>query len=945
MTYRAAKRPHPGRARGHRQRDRAGSGAAAEGLWDVADEPITPTRTTDAERAVLLLSQAHRATLRARNEDDLRRRLCRAVVDGSGLAGAQVLVRDGEGGYRAVASAGRVAGPERARAAVALAERAAAGGAGVVTGEGAVAALAFGAPSGPTTVLVVHADDLPTIRGLAPALDALARDLDAGAAALGARLRDRDAARRAEHLGRALLLLSRADHEIVRARDERQLFQGVCRVAAREVGFRLAWIGVEGDGRWLDTVAVEGEAAAYLSDIRISVDADAPEGQGPSGRAFRSGRRQTTQDFLADASNAPWHDAARRYGLGSSTALPIPRRGAPYAVLNVYAAEPAFFDEAVLGVLETLADDLSYALDALTARHDRARAERDRLASERRARRLATVVEQSPSIVVLMSPDGTILDVNAAFTTATGYARDEALGRTVAELLAGPDQGDVGREIAEAMTAGAIWRGEMRNRRKDGSPYWEAATLAPVRDADGTVRSYTKLAEDITERKALADRLDHLARHDRLTGLPNRSAFLERIETALPLARRAGRHAAVLGIDLDNFKLVNETHGYGVGDRVLVRQARRLLEVLRTGDEAAHFGADEFWVLLPDLAHPQEAATVAERLREALSRPLDLVDPPVHPSASIGVTLVHGADADPEALLHAAEQALLQAKTSAKGGIRFYEPEMNERVLERMRIEQGMRRGLEAGEFRIAVQPRVRLGDRRLLGFEVLLRWDAPDLGAVPPDRFVPVAEETGLIVPLAERVLDRAVALAAVWNEGGRELPLSVNLSAVQLARDDLPERIAATLARYALAPERLHLEITETAVMADVARSADALARLRSLGVRIEVDDFGTGYSSLGYLRQLPLDRIKVDRSFVADIAGSPDAAAIVRSMLALAGGLGLGVVAEGIETEEQHALLREMGYREGQGWLFGRPDTPAAQARAWDLPEPPSAVAQAI
>lgn len=883
------------------------------------------------------------------------RALCRAVVSGTGLAAARVVVRDGEAGYRAAASAGRVAGhgrtraertrAERALAERALAERASVGGAGVVTAEGGAAALAFGAPSGPTSVLVVYADDVATIRGLAPALDALRRDLDAGASALAERIRDRDAARRADHLGRALLLLSRADHEIVRASDERRLFEGVCRVAAREVGFRLAWIGVESDGAWLDTVAVDGEAAAYLSEIRVSVDADASEGQGPSGRAFRSGRRQTTQDFLADASNAPWHEAAGRFGLGSSTALPIARGGAPYAVLNVYAAEPEFFDEAVLGVLETLADDLSYALDALAARRDRARAERDRESSERRARRLANVVEQSPSIVVLMSPDGTVLDVNAAFTTATGYARDEALGRTVAELLRDPDHGDVDQEIAEAMAAGAIWRGEIRNRRKDGSRYWEAATLAPVRDADGTVRSYTKLAEDITERKSLADQLDHLARHDRLTGLPNRSAFLERIATALPLARRAGRHAAVLGIDLDNFKLVNETHGYGVGDRVLVRQARRVLDVLRTGDEAAHFGADEFWVLLSDLAQPQEAATVAERLRAALSRPLDLVDPPVHPSASIGVTLVHGPDSDPEALLHAAERALLQAKASAKGGIRFFEPEMNERVLERMRIEQGMRRGLETGEFRIAVQPRVRLGDGRLLGFEVLLRWDAPDLGAVPPDRFVPVAEETGLIVPLGERVLDRAVALAAAWNADGRTLPVSVNLSAVQLARDDLPDRIAEMLARYELAPGRLHLEITETAVMADVARSADALARLRSLGVRIEVDDFGTGYSSFGYLRELPLDRIKVDRSFVADLADSPDAAAIVRSMLALAEGLGLGVLAEGIETAEQRASLLEMGYREGQGWLFGRPEAPAAQARAWQLPEPPSAVAQPI
>ena len=548
---------------------------------------------------------------------------------------------------------------------------------------------------------------------------------------------------------------------------------------------------------------------------------------------------------------------------------------------------------------------------------------------ETEARRLSSVVEQSPSMVVVTDLDGRTTYVNPVFSATTGFAPDEVVGRPSDLSGSGFLDDDGHQALWSKLLAGEVWRGEFRNRRKDGSLFWESATIAPVRDTQGRIQAFTKVSEDVSERRELRERVAYLSMHDRLTGLPNRALFLERLSHLLPFVHRHGRHAAVLAVDLDNFKLINETLGLDLGDRALVALARRLKGAIGSGDTAAHFGGDEFWLLLPDLPRPEAAGSVADDVLRALRAPLELEGRTLHPSASVGVALAADPLLGPHDLLHHADLALARAKGAEKGGYHYFEPKMNAHAVDRMMIENGIRRGLEEDQFRLVIQPRVRLADGVVVGNEALLRWQHPELGAVSPRRFVSVAEETGLIVPLGDHVLDEAIRLAASWKDDPCAPPLSVNLSAVQLRLPDLTERIAARLHEHGLPAERLRLEITETALMEDAVRSASVLGSLRDLGVRIEIDDFGTGYSSLNYLRLLPVDLVKIDRSFIADLGRNADAEAIVRSILGLANGLGLDVLAEGIETEGQLERLQAMGCTMGQGFLFAYPGDPAVRA----------------
>lgn len=1043
--------------------------------WDVTDRRRAEVLLARRNRSLALLSATSRALVRARHETDLFERVCRAAVERAGFSLAWVGIPTPDGRLEPVASAGHAQTYLQGVTVSVREDDAYGGGPGGIayrSGEVQVVqgmeremahpswshlARVHGIHSGCALplirrgrsigVLCLYADDDPFDDAAADVLETMTRDLAYALDALAEREARRAAEVRLAHLNRTLLLLSRTNHETVRAMDEEDLFARTCRVAAHEAEFRLAWIGTpDASGALVPKVAC-GEAVAYLDGVRFATSSAEPEGRGPAGRAFRSGTLQIAQDMEKDDTVAHWRDAAGAFGLASVVSIPLIRGGTPVAVLSVYDENTTFFDDGVVEVLETLQGELGYALDALAERAARERSERERSESDERfrrfvaasddliftldaagrhtgaygawlarwnlseadvlgrtvgeilgeevaavhdeafrraaagttatyewtthgkrgervvqtrlsplvgpsgttlgvlgvgrdiselrqreteARRLSSVVEQSPSMVVVTDLAGRITYVNPVFTATTGYGPEEVIGRPSDLLGSGLLDDEGHRALWSKVLAGEVWRGEFRNRRKDGSLYWESATLAPVRAADGRIQALTKVAEDVSERRELRERIAHLSMHDRLTGLPNRALFLERLSNLLPLVHRHGRHAGVLALDLDNFKLINEIRGLEIGDRALVTIARRLENAVGSGDTVAHFGGDEFWLLLPDLPRPETAGTVAGQVLAALRAPLELEGRSIHPSATVGIALASDARLGPHDLLHHADLALARAKGSEKGGYHYFEPELNAHAVNRMMIENGIRRGLEEDQFRLVIQPRVRLADGAVIAYEALLRWNHPELGEVSPRRFIPVAEETGLIVPLGDHVLEKAVRLAASWGNDPAAPPLSVNLSAVQLRLPDLTERIATCLDAHGLPPHRLHLEITETALMEDDARSASALAALRELGVRIEIDDFGTGYSSLNYLRLLPIDLVKIDRSFVADLGQREDAEAIARSILGLAHGLGLEVVAEGIETEQQRGRLEAMGCTMGQGFLFARPTEPGLPAR---------------
>ncbi len=424
--------------------------------------------------------------------------------------------------------------------------------------------------------------------------------------------------------------------------------------------------------------------------------------------------------------------------------------------------------------------------------------------------------------------------------------------------------------------------------------------------------------EDVTEQRRIEARVRHLARHDPLTDLPNR-VFVREEAARLESHIRRGEKVAVLCLDLDHFKAVNDTLGHGIGDRVLVTVAERLREAARETDIVSRLGGDEFAILIHDLEHPQDAAAVADRIVRAVAQPMEIEGHHIATATSIGVAVAPSDGQDVDTLLKNADMALYRAKSEGRGTYHFFEKGMDEAVQRRRLLEQGLKVALARNEFRLVYQPLFDLEQNSVSGFEALLRWDHPERGLISPAEFVPVAEETGIINPIGEWVLREACDTAAGWPGG---IHIAVNLSPVQFKSRNLVDVVSSALAEAALDPSRLELEITESLLLADTEQTLGTLHRLREIGVHISMDDFGTGYSSLSYLRSFPFDKIKIDRSFMAGIGSRQESLAIIKAVIDLGQSLGMSTTAEGIETEEQLAAVRDQGCREVQGFLFSPP-----------------------
>jgi diguanylate cyclase (GGDEF)-like protein len=449
-----------------------------------------------------------------------------------------------------------------------------------------------------------------------------------------------------------------------------------------------------------------------------------------------------------------------------------------------------------------------------------------------------------------------------------------------------------------------------------------------VRDESG-VRELVSVTRDISERKQAEIELSHAALHDTLTGLPNRALFLDRLGLALRRTERRSGSVAVLFCDLDRFKVVNDSLGHDAGDRLLVDVAKRIVTALRPADTVARFGGDEFTILCEDIAGEIEAATIAQRIVDVFRDPFVLEDGEVFLATSLGIAIARGTDDRAEDLIRDADAAMYRAKERGKGRYEIFDEAMRADAVARLETESALRRALDRGELLLHYQPEVDIVTGEVRGFEALVRWDHPARGLLAPSAFIPLAEETGLIVPIGEWVLREACTEATRWAGMSDEpLTLSVNLSARQLAQQDLVAMVRRAVAETGIDPSTLCLEITESAVMESGSATTAQLRALKSIGVRLAIDDFGTGFSSLAHLRRFPVDVLKIDGTFVAGLGHEPQDASIAAAVISLAHALGLETVAEGIETDEQHTVLRGLGCDLGQGYLFGHP-APAAEA----------------
>ncbi|MEZ5615320.1 MAG: EAL domain-containing protein [Rhodocyclaceae bacterium] len=729
---------------------------------------------------------------------------------------------------------------------------------------------------------------------------------------------------------RALRMLSAVTRAGREAVTEAGLLQRACDIVVETGGYTFAWIaGKEhGAGKRAVLLAGTGNPAmhARLNSGIVTWDEDQARGHGTVGRALRSGEPCIVRDVLTDPLYAPWLDFALEMQFNACASFPLPVEGRIEAALVIYATNDTF-GEAECVLLQELAQDVGHSLAALRAEAGRNQTEADLRRNEAllgRAEALSHVgswewdmrtqeLQWSEETYRILGFEPYEVEPDTDLAMARTHPDDRAALKASLHDVAS------GETLSSAL--------DYRILPPDGDIRWVHVKVEMEYHDTGPLRM-TGVLQDISERKRFEQKLSEMASFDNLTGLPNRNLLNDRLGQALSHTRRNNGLMAVGFVDLDRFKVINDTLGHDAGDELLKEIARRLSGSLRACDTVARQGGDEFVVVLTDLTRPEDATVVAQKLLEALTPPVNLCGREIVPGASLGFALYPQDGDSLQSLLMSADKAMYTAKQAGRGQYRFFDPEMNRAAANWLEVGSELHHALQRNEFELHYQPKVDLKSGRITGVEALLRWQSPQHGLVPPNKFIPILEENGLILEVGEWVIARACRQWRLWREQGLPpLRIAVNLSPRQFQSRNLAERIRTLIDQPDFRPEYFELEITESMVMQNVERAIAMLEELRQTGIRIAIDDFGTGYSSLAVLKRFPVDCLKVDRSFVRDIPNDADDMAITRSVILLAHSMELSVVAEGVETEAQRAFLVDCGCDEMQGFLFSKP-LPAAE-----------------
>jgi diguanylate cyclase (GGDEF)-like protein/PAS domain S-box-containing protein len=551
---------------------------------------------------------------------------------------------------------------------------------------------------------------------------------------------------------------------------------------------------------------------------------------------------------------------------------------------------------------------------------------------------LGRVFQSNPIAIMITDAQNRIIAVNRSFSRLTGYGAEEALGQTPSFLKSGRHGPEFYRAMWTSLNTRGEWSGEVWDRRKDGSHYPKWLDINVVRDGEnGPVSHFLAFFNDLSASKVAEERIRLLAYHDPLTGLPNRLLLTDRLAHALAAARRRQGHVGVLFIDLDRFKNINDSLGHAVGDKLLWEIAHRLNTCVREEDTVSRLGGDEFVIVLENQQDHEAIAAIANKIHKAFERPILVDNRMLHASASIGIAVYPNDGENAEILMQNADTAMYQAKTLGRNNYQFFAPFMNAHVRERLDLENTLRQALEREEFELYYQPIIDLPAGEIVCAEALIRWRHPGQGLVPPDKFIPVAEETGFIVQIGDWVIDQACRALSAWRAKGiRHLRLSLNVSPRQFRQPGLAERIRHILRTHGVDARQIDLEVTESALMDHPEAAARILGELKAMGLGIVIDDFGTGYSSLAYLKTFPIDKLKIDRSFVCDILTDNSDREITLAVIALSHNLGLRVVAEGVENREQLEFLQHHRCDSVQGYLYSRP-RPAGEFMDYILGHP--------
>jgi diguanylate cyclase (GGDEF)-like protein len=787
-----------------------------------------------------------------------------------------------------------------------------------------------------------------------------------------------------ERLARMFAALSATNEAIMRAKSRTELFDLVCAAALRGAKFVSTTVALaEPNSLHLRVVASAGPGADEMRRSEFAITEQLPQGRGLTGTAFRTRLPCISNDFLADERTRPWRENALRSGVRSSAVLPLLKGDQAVGVLIFHSPELGTFTPDLAELLQRLAENVSFALDNFDRIDEKARAEEQK---ERLTRMFAALNATNEAIMRAKSrPELFELVCQAAsgggkFTSTTIALADPGSDLLAIVAAAGPTAEttrhvrlsiDADRPEGRGLAGNAFrtrqpcisndYMADSRVSafhaiiRRDGANSCAAFPLLIRGQAVGVmiylssekdtfttefVELLQRLADNVSfalenfdraDEKTKADeRIEYLASRDSLTKLPNRDTFNELLHNAIERAHRHQRQFALLFIDLDRFKVINDSLGHDAGDILLLETADRLRDALRGSDVVARLGGDEFVVILEQTAEREDVENIARHLLSVLSQPLQLSGHECHTTASIGIAMYPSNGADAQTLTKNADMAMYLAKEDGKNGFRFFTKEIKTQSIERLMLESALRRALERDQFALHYQPKVDMATGQITGVEALLRWTHPELGVLPPMQFIPLAEETGLIVPIGRWVLKEACAQNMAWQRRGlRPVSMAVNLSPRQFADERLLQDIDEALAASGMSPVLLQLEVTESMVMRNVSRAIKVLDAIQSRGIRLAIDDFGTGYSSMSLMKQFPIDTIKIDRSFVRDLPQDTEDRAIAQAIISMGKALGMTVVAEGVETAAQEAFLRDHACDEMQGYLYSKPVTPQQMA----------------
>ena len=535
-----------------------------------------------------------------------------------------------------------------------------------------------------------------------------------------------------------------------------------------------------------------------------------------------------------------------------------------------------------------------------------------------------TVFANSLEAMLITDSEGTIIRVNPAFTAITGYAAAEVIGQNPRILKSGRHEPEFYREMWQAILGKGTWEGEVWDKRKNGEVFPKWLTISATRDANGEIKSFVSCFSDISLRKATEEKIQFLAHHDPLTGLPNRLLLRDRFSQMRDLHRRSGKRMAFIYLDLDHFKRINDSLGHPVGDALLIAVVGRLRTCLRDSDTLSRQGGDEFILLLGEVDGPEAVARIAEKIQNGLLQPFEIEPHSLSTSASLGIALSPDDGTDFDTLLQKADTAMYHAKESGRQAFSFFSAEMNARANRRLSLTNRLRRAIDRQELSLCYQPQVYADSRHIFGAEALLRWNQADGSSVSPLEFIPIAEESGLILPIGDWVLAEACRQARRWKDGGNDWKIAVNVSGKQLLRTEVVEELRRHTRDAGISPQQIEIELTESTLMEDSESVCDVIAELKSIGTSVAIDDFGTGYSSLSYLKRFRVDKLKIDRSFIADMNRDSTGGALAQAVIGIARSLKLRAIAEGVETVGQLDLVQRYGCNEIQGNYFSQPLT---------------------